>query len=185
MAQISNIGAGIYSEIAISNNAVSYLSSAVATARTTNTVVGWNTLVATQDDSGGTDAVLSTVPNVRSFPSVGTPANIVNVPQFGQAQSSQIQGQSDAPTLEFAVNYTAVDHATLNAMSGDNILRVFRLRLANAELPATVTATTVHSDFYWVGTVASFLITPNLVDSNQATFTATINGDFEGPLTTV
>ena len=59
------------------------------------------------------------VTNLREFPSVGTPANIVNVPQYGQSISSQISGQADAPTLEFTLNYIPTAHANIDTLRRD------------------------------------------------------------------
>ena len=177
MAHISSIGAGIYTELAISDNTSSLSSTAISTAFTAGTIAAMTTLLGSDD--------FVDLPRVREFPAVGSPANIINVPTYGQSQSDQIQGQSDAPTLEFTVNYVPGEHNAFDAMAGDNVTRLFRMRLSNAELPSTIVAGTEHNDFYWVGTVASFQPTPNLTDSNQATLTATVVGEFSSALTTV
>ena len=161
--QISSIGAGIYTELA----------------RTT----------AVADLNDNTQALLEAltftdVKNVRDFPSVGTPANIVNVAQYGQAISSQIQAQADAPTLEFTLNYIPNDHDALATLAGDGLLYTFRVRLANAALPDTLVATTEHSDFYFHAQIAAFLVNPSLSDANTATMTMAIGSEFYGPFTT-
>jgi hypothetical protein len=130
---------------------------------------------------------------IREFPNLGIPANIVNVPQYGQAVSSQIAGQSDAPSMDFTFNYVPSEHAFIAAMREDGEKRMFRVRLANAK-QAEDTTTGVDlpyidedgtlrefSDFYFVGSVASFEIVPNLTDSNQLNVTLTIDGEMQGP----
>ena len=163
MAQISTIGAGIYTSLAYAANPNGAM---------TDSQTEFEALTFTDVD------------NVREFPSFGTPANIVNVPAYGQAQSSQVQGQADAPTLEFTLNYVPSNHATLQGLAGNGTEYVFRLRLANSELPASLVADTQHSDFYVRGQVAAFSVSPNLTDSNQATLTLSTVGDYFGPFTT-
>lgn len=76
------------------------------------------------------------VGSVREFPSIGTPANIVNVPVYGQRQSSTVQGQADAPSLELTVNFVPYTYQKGNAliyvlgnMVGDGIARPWRFTL--------------------------------------------------------
>ena len=131
------------------------------------------------------------VGNIREFPSLGTPANIVNVPVYGQATSSQVSGQSDAPSLEFTLNYVPADHAALDVLRKSATRLCFRVRIADASITVDasgiMTADNVDkfADFYFFGTVASFEIAPSLSDSLQATIAVTIEGDFVGPLALV
>lgn len=61
----------------------------------------------------GTEATLSyantknyiRIRHVKEFPAIGTPANIVKVPNYGRKSSLQIQGQADSPTMELTLNY--------------------------------------------------------------------------------
>ena len=165
MAQISTIGAGLYTELA-------YVTAAADLTDDTETELEGLTFV----DVG----------NVREFPSVGVPANIVNVPVFGSATSSQITAQADAPNLEFTLNYIPgnTQHEALRALVSAGSTHTFRIRLANAELPATLIATTEHSDFYVHARVASFLVNPSLSDANTATMTLAAQSEFYGPFTT-
>ena len=127
------------------------------------------------------------VGNIREFPSLGTPANVVNVPVYGQATSSQVAGQSDAPTLEFTLNYVPADHAALDTLRKDATRVCFRVRISDANIDAdsngvvTANGADKFADFYFFGTVASFEIAPSLSDSLQATMALTIEGDFLGP----
>jgi hypothetical protein len=137
------------------------------------------------------EAAVVHVGNIREFPSLGTPANIVNVPVYGQATSSQISGQSDAPTLEFSVNYVPSEHAALEVLRKNNTRLCFRVRITDADVAKNVDGVLTadnadkFADFYFFGKVASFEISPSLSDSLQATMAVTIEGDFQGPYSLV
>jgi len=174
MAHITSIGAGIFSALAVSTAAITDLT-------TVDTVAELEALFAT---TGFTE-----IKNVREFPQIGTPANIVNVPVYGQKTSSQIQGQADAPSLEMTINYIPAVWApgtTLGALVGDGNVYAFQFSLLNAK-PAALTsaglATVANSNFYFIGKVEAILVSPNLTDANQATLTLSILGDFFGPTT--
>ena len=190
MAHINNIGASIYTRI-------DYVPGSLTTDNRANPAQ----LIGKFESSAPTDttaaALVSTagevpvaIEGIREFPSLGTPSNIVNVPQYGQSISSQIQGQADAPSLEFTFNYIPTNHFTLDALrkSGQNL--VFRVRLSNTEdggVQATPAANsdTEYEDIYFQGTIASFEIVPALTDATQANLALTIDGDFEGPFSYV
>jgi len=146
------------------------------------------TILATETATDETvEAAVVHVGDVREFPSLGTPANIVNVPVYGQASSSQVAGQSDAPTLEFTLNYIPADHAALDALRKSNTRVCFRVRISDADISVDANGTMLadnadkFADFYFFGTIASFEISPSLSDSLQATMALTIEGDFNGP----
>lgn len=177
MAHINSIGAGIYSALAV--NTTPLASSAAG-----DTVAE---LVALFAD----DTAFQEVKNVREFPQIGTPANIVNVPVYGQKTSSQIQGQADAPNLEITINYIPSEWAAgteLGDMVGDGNQYAFQFSLLNAK-PGSLEAvigglgTVKNSNFYFVGKIEALLISPQLTDANQATLTLSIQGDFFGPET--
>lgn len=172
-----------------------------AWSRPTN-ATGWQALfesangtLTAQSVSGGGTATPSTelVGSVREFPNLGTPANIVNVPVYGQSISSQVGGQADAPTLEFTVNYVPTQHARIETLRESSKEVAWRVRLTDAEdarIQFTESDTArqtiqdsddLYDDFFFLGTVQSFEIIPSLDDSMTATFTVSINGDFEGP----
>lgn len=178
MAHITSIGAGIFSALAMT------------TAESTSVPAdeaAWETLFAD-------DANFIRIPNVREFPQLGTPANIVNVPVYGQKTSSQIQGQADAPTLELTINYVPSELAALNLFEGaggivgDGKVYAFQFSLLNAN-PTSIEAvagglgTVANSNFYFRGKVEALLVSPQLTDANQATLTLSIIGDFRGPFT--
>ena len=182
MAHINNIGASIYTRI-------DYVPGSISTADRAaplNLAAKFESAAAADGVPATTEAAVVAIEGIREFPSLGTPSNIVNVPQYGQSISSQIQGQADAPSLEFTFNYIPTNHYTLDALrkSGTNL--VFRVRLSNTEdggvqaTPAS-DATTEYEDIYFQGTIASFEIVPALTDATQANIALTIDGDFEGP----
>ena len=162
MALISNIGAGIFTTLKFKADS-SY------TLPTNDTTHQAFITPSTGDFDGATE-----VTNIREFPSFGKPANIVNVPQYGQSVSSQIQGQSDAPTMEFTLNYVPGSHDAIQALVQDGNTYVFQLDVKNAE-------TGDNAAFYVKGQIASFEVSPNLTDSNQATLTMSTQGDYVGP----
>jgi hypothetical protein len=136
------------------------------------------------------------IKNVREFPSMGTPPNIVNVPGYGSKTSQQVQGQSDAPSLEITVNYVAEDWksgSVLGDMVGDQVTRLFRFTLLNAEPTGTDTAkyastapgvgTRQNSQYFWTGKVEALQVNPQLTDATTATITFTIQSDFNGAFT--
>lgn len=196
MAHITSIGAGVYSDLAVTE-ATSLLSAAALAALDTGGE--FQALFATEIESvGGTKAANTFVrlKNAREFPAMGTPPNIVNVPVYGQKTSQQIQGQADAPSLEITLNYVPADWAEgtlLGDMVGDGNQRVFRFTLANSEPTgsgATKYASTAgglgtvpHTEYYWIGKIEALQITPNLTDSNTATVTLTMQSAFFGGFT--
>lgn len=159
MAHISSIGAALFTDLAVAYTATS---SGVATAA----------MPATYDNSGFAALFVTStgnckyfrIQNVREFPAVGTPANIVNVPVFGQKQSQTIQGQADAPSLEVTINFVPSEWAKgttsttwssgvisvsgneLGNMVGDGIKRAWRLALLGAAPSATLGASQSHYD---------------------------------------
>jgi len=196
MGHITSIGAGIYSDLSVS----------VA-------VVAAGTVPATLDQAGfDAEFLLETtdytrITNVREFPAMGTPPNVVNVPVYGQATSQQIQGQSDAPSMEIQLNYVADDWddaSTLGGLVGDGNQYVFRFALLISQPPGydtqyvavvsvsiiagntadTTDTTTQNSYYYWIGKIEALQVTPQLTDANTATITITVQSDFYGAYTT-
>jgi hypothetical protein len=130
---------------------------------------------------------------------MGTPANIVKVPTYGQKTSSSIQGQADAPQLEVDMNFVASDWAKdtgtilLGNAVGDGKQYVFRFTLLNAEptgngatkYAATVSGlgTVQNSQYYWIGKMEALLVTPSLTDANTAKLSMSIQSSFFGAYT--
>ena len=188
MAHITSIGAGMFSDLSIANPVA-------AVTATVDTEAEFVALFATESDTPAAGAFVR-VKNVREFPSMGTPPNVVNVPVYGQKSSQQIQGQSDAPSLEITVNYIPADWAAgtvLGSMVGSGKLMAFRFSLLNAE-PTGTTATKYASlaaglgtvqnaEFYWLGKIEAMQVNPQLTDANTATITFTIQSPFYGAYT--
>ena len=198
MAHINSIGAGMYSDLSVSVPASALTPAALAAL---DTATEFQALFANEISSiGGTKAANTFVRinNVREFPAMGTPPNVVNVPVYGSATSQQIQGQADAPSMEITLNYVAADWAKeasniLGSMVGDGNQYVFRFSLLNAEptgAGATKYASTSaglgtvqNSQYYWIGKLEALQVTPQLTDANTATITLTIQSDFFGAYT--
>ena len=196
MAHITSIGAGMFSDLAIATPATELTNANIAEL---NYGHEFQALFATEidsvDDTKDTRTIIR-IKNVREFPAMGTPPNVVNVPTYGRKTSQQIQGQSDAPSLEITVNYVPsewADGTLLGDMVGDGIQRVFRFTLLNSEptgTGATKFASTAagvgtvgNSQYYWVGKLEALQVTPQLTDANTATITLTIQSDFMGAYT--
>jgi hypothetical protein len=129
------------------------------------------------------------IANVRDFPAMGAPANIVKVPGYGNKQSRQIQGQSDAPNLELTINYIASDWASGGALQ--NLIDLdssvlFRFALMNSAVGAAANKlATDNTCYYWLGKVEAIIIKPSLTDATTATVTLSMLSDFYGAFTHV
>jgi len=195
MTQIASIGAGMYSDLSVA------MLSSTPTFTTLDTFAEFLPYFATQIESvGGTKSTNTFVriKNVRDFPAMGTPPNIVNVPTYGQSTSQQIQGQSNAPTMEISMNFVATDWAKvtgclLGLAVGDGLQYVFRFTLLNA-VPtgsgvtqyASITTglgTVPNSQYFWVGKMEALMVKPNLADANTSTLTLTLQSPVYGAYT--
>lgn len=192
MSHISSIGAGLFSGLAVHNNTTSLAG--------IDTQGEFDALFATETDTPAV-GTFSRVKNVREFPAMGTPPNIVNVPVYGQKTSQQIQGQSDAPTMEITMNYVASlwgSSTVLGAMVADGVQKAFRFVLMNSE-PAGYSSTIAgvgtklggaagvpaneNTYWYWIGKMEALLVNPQLTDANTATLTISVQSAFYGAYT--
>jgi hypothetical protein len=198
MAHINSIGASMFSDLSIS---VPSTMLTPAELSALDTAAEFNALFATEIASAGGTKAANTfvrVKNVREFPAMGTPPNVVNVPVYGQKTSQQIQGQADAPSIELSVNMVTADWAKeagniLGNMVGDGETYVFRFALLNSDPTGTGATkfastagglgTTQNSMYYWVGKVEALQVTPQLTDATTGTLTITIQSDFFGAYT--
>jgi hypothetical protein len=175
MAHISSLGAGIFTYLDVFTGAIPAATDTAAeiAALFVGTV------------PGTADATHVRMPSVREFPSIGTPANIVNVPVYGQKTSSQVQGQSDAPSLEVTVNYVPSDMEPIHALVGQAV--AFRFMMAGLAVTqdggSAATLATENTEFYFLGKIEAILVNPALTDSNTATVTLSTQTDFYGPAT--
>jgi len=196
MSHISSIGAGLFSDLSIS------MPTTPPVFATLDTKAEFDALFATEIDSvGGTKAINTfvRVKNVREFPSMGTPPNIVNVATYGQKSSQQIQGQSDAPSMEIKLNFVPADWSKdvgnlLGNAVGDGNQYAFRFTLLNSEPTGAVSSTKFASSsaglgtvpnscYYWVGKIEAIQVSPQLTDANTATITLTLQSAFYGAFT--
>jgi len=206
MAHISSIGAAIYSDLSICMPATDFTAANFAAM---DTAAEFAALFLAEIEPTGTKVGTYAAPtgmsfirvdNVRSFPPMGTPPNIVKVPNYGQATSSSIQGQSDAPQLEIDLNYVPLDWAKVtgnhlgNAV-GNGVQYLFRFSLLQAKPTttgplayATVTpgagiGSVANSLFYWYGKIEALLVTPSLTDAATAKLSLSIQSSFYGAYT--
>jgi hypothetical protein len=195
MAHINSIGAGVFSDLSVA------VPSSAPNFATLDTAAEFQALFATEIDTvGGTKAANTFVriKNVREFPAMGTPPNVVNVAVYGSKTSQQIQGQADAPSIEITLNFVASDWAReasniLGSMVGDGNQYVFRFTLLNSRptgTGATQYASTAagvgtvgNSQFYWYGKLEALQVSPQLTDANTATITITVQSEFFGAYT--
>ena len=188
MSHIDSIGAGMFSSLCVAVDADGSVVPA------TYDKAGFDALFTTEIASIGGTASVGTfyrIKNVREFPAMGTPPNIVNVPTFGQKSSQQIQGQSDAPNIEITINYVPAEWAStaglgIAATSGKTV--AFRFALANSQPAGYASSagslgTVQNTYWYWTGKIEAILVTPSLSDANQATVTITLQSDLYGAFT--
>lgn len=199
MSHITSIGAGLFSDLAV---ATPLAAMTAAEFLALDNAAEFQALFTTEIASiGGVKApgTFCRIKNVREFPAMGTPPNVVNVPGYGSATSQQIQGQADAPSMEITLNFIAAEWAkeagnVLGNMVGDGKQYVFRFALMNAQ-PTGLTANTKYasdvaglgsvqnSQYYWIGKLEALQVTPQLTDANTCTITITIQSQFFGAYT--
>lgn len=186
MAHISSIGAGIYSDLSVCKDEA-----------TNKAAIAGKTVDLFHACFAATK--YERIQNVREFPAMGTPPNIVNVPVYGQATSQQVQGQADAPSMEITINYVAsewADGGTLGEMVGDGKQHCFRFLLLNSKpinynsvgTPTLAGDTSdmnvvENSMYYWIGKIEALVVNPQLTDANTATITISVQSDFYGAYT--
>jgi hypothetical protein len=175
MAHISGVSASIYTYLALSTTVVTNLTAFDTTGE-------FVTAFATAQTE---------VTDIREFPQIGTPANIVNVPVFGSPTSLQVQGQADAPNLEFTLNYIPNNWSstsTLGPLVNNGNMYPFQFSLCAAK-PTALThivgglGTVQNSNFFFVARLASLLVSPQLTDAAQATLALAVASPFYGPVT--
>jgi len=204
MTAITSIGAALYTDLSVYVGTItSGKAEATGTRPATYDSTGFQALFATATST----PKFAKLNNVREFPAVGSPANIVNVPIYGQKISQSIGAQADAPTLEVTINYVPSDwtagsgttpESTLAAMVGDGISRVWRFTLMNADATGSATATatqskydsnigglgtTQNAQYFFLGRMESLLVTPSLTDATTAKISISLQSQFYGAYT--
>jgi hypothetical protein len=186
MSHLASIGAGMFSDMSIA------FGTSGPTTPPTFAKATYDALFATEcvDNTPAANEYIR-IKNVREFPAIGTPPNIVNVPVFGQSTSQQIQAQADAPSMEITLNYVATDWASgtpLGDLVGSGKSCVIRFALLNSS-PASYNSSVgglgsvENTYWYFVGKIDSLLVTPSLSDSNQATIAVTQQSAVHGAFT--
>jgi len=215
MAHINSIGSAMFSDLSVSmlatplnavdiaglNTADEWMGLFKAEIPTTGTKVGSVTTTG-GSATASAGATFVRIRNARTFPAMGTPANIVKVPTYGSKTSSSIQGQADAPQLEIDINYIASEWAKpatgsytigdslLGEAVGNGVQYAFRFTLLNAE-PTNAVYTSIadglgtvpNSQYFWVGKMEALLVTPSLTDATIAKLTLSIQSSFFGAFT--
>jgi len=198
MSHLSSIGAGVFSDLAVACPATPMSAASLAAL---DTAAEFQALFATEIASqGGTKApgTFVRIQNVREYPSMGTPPNVVNVPTYGSKTSQQVQGQADAPSMEIQLNFVPAEWAAevtniLGSMIGDGKQYVFRFALMNSEPTGSGDTkyasseagigTVENSQYYWIGKIEALQVSPQLTDANTATVTITLQSEFFGAYT--
>lgn len=193
MAHATTINSGMYTTLAIA------MATADPVFANLTTQAAYDALFATEINTvGGTKAANTfvMVNNIREFPEIGTPANIVNVPVYGRAMGATIAGQADAPSLEFTLNHVPADWAK-GSLLGDAVANgkqyAMRVTFTNAD-PTGSGATkyasiaaglgTVHnSSFYFIGKIEAQAVNPQLTDAVTSKVTLSMQSDFYGAYT--
>jgi hypothetical protein len=202
MAHITSIGAGMYSDLSVAVPVTPTLN--LAQLFTPEQLAGYDLytefaglFTGAIESQGGTGAAgkFIRIKNVREFPAIGTPPNIVNVPVYGQATSQQIQGQSDAPNMEITINYVPAEWSAtslLGIILEKKFSTVFRFALLNSQPPTgdsghacstTGLGTVANSMWFWVGKIEALLVNPQLSDANTATISMTLQSKMFGAFT--
>ena len=195
MSHINSIGASVFSDLSIA------LPTTQPDMASLDTPAEFQALFAKEISAvGGTKDVgtFVRVKNVREFPAMGTPPNVVNVPTYGQKTSQQVQGQSDAPNMEITINFVASEWAKdvgnlLGTLVGDGNQYAFRFSLLNSEPTGSGATkysstsaglgTVQNSQFFWVGKVEALQVNPQLTDATTATITLTLQSAMFGAYT--
>jgi hypothetical protein len=194
MAHIDAIGAGFFSDLSVSN----FATALPASPNAASFAALFGTEVQPTDLTSATGEFIR-IKNIREFPAMGTPPNIVQVPVYGQKTTQQIQGQADAPQMELQINFVPADWdrttTNLGKMVGDGNQYAFRFALLNTEptgsgptqYASTNGAATLGSVkntvYYWIGKIEAMTVKPDLKDANTATLTISIQSAVYGAYT--
>ena len=140
--------------------------------------IGYTSAAITHTETLLEAATYTDITDIREFPTFGTPANIINVPEYGTRISKQVSGQADAPTIEITLNYTGAEHTALQTLITADAVHTFRFTVQNSD-----GTTPLNTSMYVDGKFASVSVTPNLTDSNTMVLTIATATDYVGPFT--
>lgn len=190
MTHLSSISSAMFTDLSIHRPATNLDNAGLAAL---NTYAEFAALFG--DEIGVTEAAAAAkyvrVKNVRDFPEIGIPPNIVNVPVYGSKSSQQVSGQATSPSMEFNINYVPVDWlktGRLGEIVDDGKQYVFRFTLLAAE-PATYDSTTSglgsveNTQWFFIGKLTSLVVRPSLSDASTARMAVTVQSAIFGPFT--
>jgi hypothetical protein len=102
MAHIASLGAAMFTDLSVNSQPRTL---AELNAITDGNVSWFGTQATNTTVTTPAPGQYIRISNIKEFPAIGTPANVVKVPEYGAQTSKQIQGQADAPTMELTLNY--------------------------------------------------------------------------------
>jgi hypothetical protein len=136
------------------------------------------------------------ITNIRDFPEFGNPSNIVNIPTYGSASSTQVSGQADLNTMEFTINYVPADFDAIMPFIGDAILYPFQIALCNKRptsfrqnttsgncIGGSTVAPIQNTVFNFAGKFESLVVMPSTTDATTAKLTISMATPLFGPTT--
>jgi hypothetical protein len=197
MAHIDSISAAMFTSLAVTVGTVTpdQFATHVSDAANGDAVTLFNTVASLANATSG----CTYFKNVKEFPAIGTPANIVKVPTYGSKTSKQVNGQADLNNMELTVNFIPGNWSDdkLNGFNelkiGDNKLHMFRFTLqaeapqdfgSNADIKANSSLAAIqHSSYYFLGKLEAIEVTPSLTDAMTAKVTISIQSEIKGAYT--
>lgn len=132
------------------------------------------------------------VSGIREFPEFSTvPAEVVQIPVYGQGSSVQTSAQADQLALDFTINYIPAEHSALASLAGDGRAYAFQILLASgACLSKTQSGasglgvgTARNTVFNFIGKFVGFSVAPSLSDSLTASVIVMLESEVFGPFT--
>ena len=206
MAHISSLGAAMFTDLSVS---ALPKTTAQLTAIVDGAVSHFGTEAAPNDVATAAAGQFIRISHIKEFPAIGTPANVVKVPEYGAKTSKQIQGQADSPTMEVTLNYipglwadstlsiegtAAGTFAKSNIKINDGNVYLFRfsllalepegyLAVANGAGDENSIGSVGNSSYYFLGKFEALEVTPSLTDALSAKLTITVQSDIRGAYT--
>jgi len=187
MSHIQSISAAMFTDLSVSNQAANTHKTLADLPDSDATALAG--LFGTAGGVEGTD--FTRFRNVKEFPAIGTPANIVKVPVYGQKTSKQVNGQADLNNMELTVNFIPGNWADnklngSNVIVGDNTVRLFRFMLSADAITNFKNGSLAveNSAYYFLGKVEAIEVTPSLTDAMTAKVTISVQSEIRGAYTT-
>jgi hypothetical protein len=206
MAHISSIGAAMFTDLSVSALPKTTTN---LTAIVDGAITHFGTEAVPATVATPTDTQFIRITHIKEFPAIGTPANVVKVPEYGAKTSKQIQGQADSPTMEITLNYVpglwadsflSIEGATAGTFAkskiyiNDGNIYLFRfsllalepegyLSVANGTGDENSIGSVGNSSYYFLGKFEALEVTPSLTDALSAKLTITVQSDIRGAYT--